>query len=416
MGDHGTLIVGAGQAAFQLAHSLRAEGYDQPIRILGDELHVPYQRPPLSKAYMDQAFGGSLAFQAAERYVDRDVELLLGHRAVALDRERRVVHTEDGQIFPYSHLVFATGTRNRTLADVCPGAEGALDLRTVDDAAAIRARLPNSRAVIVVGGGFLGLEFAAVAAKTGLEVTVVETAGTLMGRAVSPLVGAAFRRLHEAAGIRFLLLTTVAGLRPTADGRSEVTTTTGESLIADLVVSSIGVIPNTTVAADAGLTVRNGIVVDEQLFTDDPAVSAIGDCASFPSPFSDEHVRIESVQNATDQARYLAGRLMGQPGRYQALPWFWSDQGGVKLQIAGLAGAADETAVRGDAESLSFSVYRFRAGHLVAVESVARPKDHMTARRLLATRVPVTPEQARDENLDLKVLLPTAPPAAAVPR
>jgi 3-phenylpropionate/trans-cinnamate dioxygenase ferredoxin reductase subunit len=229
-------------------------------------------------------------------------------------------------------------------------------------------------------------------------------------------VSAAFRRLHEAAGIRILLDTTVAGLKPTADARSEVATTTGRSLVADLVVSSIGVIPNTHLASEAGLTVRNGIVVDEQLRTDDPAVSAIGDCASFPSPFSEEHVRLESVQNATDQARYLAGRLMGQPGRYEALPWFWSDQGGIKLQIAGLAGASDETAVRGDAESLSFSVYRFRAGHLVAVESVARPKDHMTARRLLATGVPVTREQVEDEEFDLKTLLPAPTPATVVQR
>lgn len=411
MDDRGTLIVGAGQAAFQLALSLRTEGYDQPIRMIGDETHLPYQRPPLSKTFMDQSFSGSLAFQAAERYVAREVDLILGRRAVAIDRGRRLVRTADGEDFPYYELVLATGTRNRKLADVLPGATGALDLRTLDDATLIRERLPEASAVVVIGGGFLGLEFAAVAAKGGRDVTVVEAAGTLMGRAVSPLVGTAFQTLHESAGIRFLLGSTVTDVSSLTPRRSRVTTSSGDVLDADLVVASIGVIPNTELAAGAGLTVANGIVVDGQLRTDDPAIAAVGDCAAFPSPFSDRHCRLESVQNATDQARFLAGRFMGQPGEYTALPWFWSDQGGVKLQIAGLAQDADQTVVRGDVSGMSFTAYRFRAGRLVAAESVSRPKDHMAARRLLASGVAVSPEHVRDEALELTSLLP--PQAAA---
>jgi 3-phenylpropionate/trans-cinnamate dioxygenase ferredoxin reductase subunit len=408
-GGGSTLVVGAGRAAFQLAVGLRAEGYQGAIRILGDEPHLPYQRPPLSKNYLHGTFKpAALLFQEEDYFARHGIEVLLNRRAVRIDRAARTVLTPDGKTFGYSHLVLATGARNRMLTDVCPAADGAVDLRTVDDAEKIRWRLPGARTITVIGAGFLGLEFAAVTAKSGAQVTVVEAGGALMGRAVSPVVGNAFRAAHEDLGVCFRMGTTVTDVGPVGDGMFRVMTSTGELLNSDLVLGSIGVVPNTELAEQAGLAVRNGIVVDEYLATEDPAISAIGDCAAFPSPFAGELCRIESVQNAIDQAKYLAQRLTGGSGTYDAVPWFWSDQAGLKLQIAGLGRPGDDVVVRGDPSSRSFSAYRFRDGALAAVESVRRPTDHMLAKRLLGAHVPVSPEQLRDPDVDLKALLPVA--------
>jgi 3-phenylpropionate/trans-cinnamate dioxygenase ferredoxin reductase subunit len=402
------LVVGAGQAAFTLATCLRAEGFTGSIRIVGDEPHLPYQRPPLSKAYLG-ADGppGRLSFQDLQRYTDRDVTVDLGRRVTAIDRDERSVGTSDGVRYSYGHLVLATGARNRRLAEVCPGGERAIDLRTLDDAARLRERLYASERVVVIGAGFLGLEFAAAAAKSaGADVTVLEAGPALMGRVVSTPVAAAFSRRHHAAGVRFRLGTSVAGVETGPGGTYLVLTERDERLPADLVVSSVGVVPNVELAVAAGLEVRNGVVVDDVFATDDPAVSAVGDCASFALPLTGEHVRLESVQNAVDGARCLARRLVGSPEPYRAVPWFWSDQAGLKLQIAGVARPADAVVVRGDEASDAFSVFRFRGDQLVAVESVSSPADHMAARRLLAGPSVLTPDQAADPSIELKNFLP----------
>ncbi|KAA9164452.1 pyridine nucleotide-disulfide oxidoreductase [Amycolatopsis acidicola] len=405
MADAGVLIVGAGQAACHLAGYLRDEGYPGPVRVLGDEPHLPYQRPPLSKAYLGGACeAGALTFHDHEHYAGRGIELTLATRVTRVDRAERAVLTADGGRHPYRQLVFATGARNRSLVADTPGVLG---LRTLDDAARLRKRLAGTEKAVVVGAGFLGLEFAAVAAARGVDVTVVEAAGSLMARAVSPVVGEAFRAHHEENGVTFRIGSTVDSIEPLPGGQCRVVVDS-EPAEAGLVVSSIGVEPNAELARDAGLPVRNGIVVDERLRTEDPAISAIGDCAAFVRPSGAGRGRIESVQNAVDQARYLAGSIAGRAGAYDAVPWFWSDQGGLKLQIAGLSGEADEIVLRGDVAARRFSAFRFRAGELTAVESVARPADHMAARRLLAAGVHVTPEQAADDCFELKSLLAKA--------
>ena len=416
MADNGIVVVGTGQAAFQLVGFLRADGYAGPIRLVGDELHLPYQRPPLSKAFMNgDCEVDSLFFQSREHFQKHNVELHLGCRVTRIDRAGRFVETVSGARLPYDHLVLATGARNRQLPELTKPYPWVVNLRGLDDAQNMRERLNAAREVIVIGAGFLGLEFAAVAAKKGLAVTVIEAGQSLMGRAVSAPVAAAFRRHHEALGVRILTGVTMAALDAAASGRCRIVTSEGEAIEADLLVSSVGVQPNVELAEQAGLRTENGIVVDSLLCTDDPAISAIGDCASFESRFSLGLCRIESVQNAMDQARCLSRSLTGHRAPYDTAPWFWSDQGGLKLQIAGLSHGADQCVIRGDAQSLGFSAYLFRAGRLVAVESVARPVDHMAARRLLNAAVAVQPQQVQDLSFDLKSLLTVTEPLAAHP-
>ncbi|KIY41209.1 hypothetical protein TZ03_08485 [Pseudomonas sp. 10-1B] len=414
MTDDAIVVVGTGQAAFQLAGFLRDEGYTGRIRLLGDEPHLPYQRPPLSKAFMNgDCEIDSLFFQTQQHFLKRDIELHLGAKVTRIDRKARQVETATGMQVPYAHLVLATGARNRTLPGLAAAYPWLVNLRGLDDAAQMREGLSRAREVIVIGAGFLGLEFAAVAAKKGLAVTVIEAGQTLMGRAVSAPVADAFRRHHEALGVQFRLGVTVAELGESTPGRCRMVTSTGEVIDADLLVSSIGVVPNVELADQAGLRCENGVVVDAYLRTEDPAIWAIGDCAAFESRFSSGLCRIESVQNAMDQARCLARTLTGNRVPYDAAPWFWSDQGGLKLQIVGLSQGADQCVIRGDAHTQSFSACLFRDGKLLAIESVARPVDHMAGRRLITAGVLVQPGQVQDLDIELKSLLPVTEPRPA---
>lgn len=404
----GTLIVGAGQAGLQTAASLRDAGYKDPITLLGDEPALPYQRPPLSKAYLAGKTDAQGLWLRPPAYLDEHrIALRKEVRVARIERGARTVHLADGESLPYEHLVLATGSRNRALP--VPGADlaGVYQLRSLADADALRSVLETATRIVVVGAGFIGLEFAAVCAGKGLDVTVIEAADRVMARAVSPETSAWFRQAHERMGVSFLTEAGVGAIEA-QDGRAvAVTTAAGRSLPADLVLVGIGVLPNQELAREAGLTVRDGVNVDAFLATADPSVSAIGDCARFPTRFArglsaDDHVRIESVQNAIDQGRCLAARIAGRPAAYDAVPWFWSDQGPHKLQIAGLAGPGDASVRRGEGEA--FSVFRFREGALCAVESVNRGGDHMAARRILQTGTALSPEQAADPGFDLKAL------------
>ena len=408
MSAAGIVVAGAGQAGFQLAASLREGGFRDPITLVGDEAALPYQRPPLSKAYLaGKTDAEGLFLRPPGFFAEHAIGHRPGIRAVAIDRAARRLHLSDGASLAYDHLVLATGARNRPLP--VPGADldGVRQLRGLADADALKAEIEAARAIVVVGAGFIGLEFAAVAAARGLSVSVIEAAERPMARAVSAEMGEFFRAAQEAMGVRFVFGAGVTAIRG-RDGRAAgVVLADGRELAADLVLVGIGVLPNRDLAAEADLPAENGVRVDAFLSTPDPAISAIGDCARFPSPFAhgltaDGRVRIESVQNAIDQGRCLAARLLGKPASYGALPWFWSDQGPHKLQIAGLSGPGDASVVRGSAAA--FSVFRFRDGRLSAVESVNRAGDHMIARRLLAAGTPLTPDQAADPAFDLKAL------------
>ncbi len=404
--SHGIVVIGAGQAGFQVAASLRDNGYGGPIRIVGDEDGLPYQRPPLSKAYLTgQSDRTALELRPEKFFAQASISLLHG-RAMSIDRAARRVRLVDGAELAYDHLVLATGARNRPLPVPGHDLAGVYQLRTAADGDTFRAALPAMRRIVIVGAGFNGLEIAALTASRGIDTTVVEATGRPMSRALSPVMSEFFREAHARAGVRLIFDAVVTTIRG-ADGRvNGVETANGDELPADAVLVGVGILANDELAAAAGLETSGGIVVDDLLRTADPAISAIGDCAVFRLPFGDgARGRLESVQNAVDQGRCVAARLTGKAQPYNAVPWFWSDQGPYKLQIAGLACPHETAVVRGDPASGAFSVFCFRGGRLAGVESVNKPGDHMLARRLIAAAVALTPEQAADASCDLKRLL-----------
>jgi 3-phenylpropionate/trans-cinnamate dioxygenase ferredoxin reductase subunit len=403
MPDPVVAIVGAGQAGFQVAASLRQEGFAGRIVLIGDEPVLPYQRPPLSKSYLAGQSGvDELWLRPAEFYDKQRIDLVYDDAVTAIDRGRRCLRLATGPEIPWDHLVLATGARFRPLP--VPGAEldGVLPLRTLVDTDLLRQRLDEAREIVVVGAGFIGLEFAAVAIGGGARVHILEITHHPMGRVVSAQTSRFFTEAHTRWGAEISLGIGAARILG-ANGRvSGVETTDGQILPADLVLVCVGVIPNTELAREAGLAVDNGIVVDEYLASSDPAISAIGDCAYFPTPFAPSRVRLESVQNAVDQGRCVAARLAGRSETYEKVPWFWSDQGDLKLQIAGITAGHDLAVVRGDPADRNFSVFCFRGGRLIGVESVNRTPDHVVARRLLAGEPGLSPEQAADGNYDLR--------------
>jgi NADPH-dependent 2,4-dienoyl-CoA reductase/sulfur reductase-like enzyme len=396
------VIVGAGQAGFQTAASLRQDGYEGAISLIGDEPGVPYERPPLSKAYLlGKVDVAGLSFRAENFFADHRINLL-NDRAISVDRTNRRVTLGSGKSIPYDHLVLATGAHNRALP--VPGAEldGVFGLKTLADADALASRLKQARSVVVVGAGFIGLEFAAVARAGGAEVHVLELADRPMARAVSQEMSAFFVKAHTDWGVMLDFRQGLARVEG-ANGRvTAVELTNGRRLPADLVVVGIGVLPNVQLAAEAGLDIENGIKVDPLLLTSDPSISAIGDCAMFPSSHTGDHIRLESVQNAADQGRAVAARIVGKASPYAAVPWFWTDQGDLKLQMAGLSAGHDAAVTLGDPGTRSFSILLFKRGRLIATESVNRPGDFMTARKLLARQAALSPKDASAEGFDLR--------------
>jgi 3-phenylpropionate/trans-cinnamate dioxygenase ferredoxin reductase subunit len=396
-------IVGTGQAGFQAAASLRQDGFAGRIVLIGDEPVSPYQRPPLSKSYLAGESGlDELWLRPDSFYAKQEIELIAGEAVTAIDRAGRRLQLASGVELGWDHLVLATGARYRPLA--VPGAEldGVLPLRTLADADVLRERLDEAREIVVVGAGFIGLEFASVAIARGAAVHIIEVTHHPMGRVVSAPISRFFTDAHRRWGAQISLGTGVSRILGSGGRVTGVETTNGRRLPADLVLICIGVIPNAELAGEAGLAVDNGIVVDECLVTVDPAILAIGDCANFPTPFAVGRVRLESVQNAVDQGRCVAAHIAGHPAPYDKVPWFWSDQGDLKLQIAGITTGHDAFVLRGDPEGGRFSVFCFRAGRLIGVESVNQTADHVMARRLLAGDPELAPEQAADESYDLR--------------
>jgi 3-phenylpropionate/trans-cinnamate dioxygenase ferredoxin reductase subunit len=399
------VIVGAGHAGFQVAASLRQHGFAGRICLLNDEAHLPYQRPPLSKAYLKgEGRPDSLMFRPDKFYRDQAIELM-AERAVAIDRGARTVRLASGAALEYWHLVLATGARNRLLDIPNAGLDDVRYLRTLDESEALRQRIAPGQRVVVIGAGFIGLEFAATARTKGLEVDVLELGTRVMARAVTAEISEYFQARHSAAGIRIHLGVQATAIEGDAGRVTGVSLSDGRHIPADLVVVGVGVLPNAELAAEAGLQVAAGIIVDAQLLTSDPDISAIGDCALYASRRFGASLRLESVQNATDHARCVAARLTGKAEAYDGLPWFWSDQGADKLQMVGLTTGYDRVVVRGDPGQGAFSAFCYKSGQLLGIESVNRAGDHMFGRRLLAANGSITPEQAADTGFDLKAAL-----------
>jgi 3-phenylpropionate/trans-cinnamate dioxygenase ferredoxin reductase subunit len=414
----GVLIVGANQAGVQLAVTLRELGYEDPVTLVGAESRPPYQRPPLSKAFLlGKAGEASLAFRTAAFYADHGIDLICGERVVGVSLPTGdsvgAATTDTGRTLGFDRLALAVGARPRRLG--IPGAEleGVRYLRGVDDSVRLRTDLGPAARVVVVGGGNIGLEVAAVARTLGKEVTVVEAAERLIARSVAPVVSAFYREAHERRGVSVRLAAAVVALTGRSGRVTGVELSDGTVLPADLVLVGVGAVPRTELAEAMGLHCKGGIIVDRFARTSNPAVVAAGDCTVLPHQLTGEgRIRLESVQNAVSQAKVAAATVAGRPAAYSEVPWFWSDQYELKLQIAGLAAGYDEYVLRGDPAEERFSVLYYRGDRLVAVDAVNSAADYLTVRKALATGAAIRPGLARDAARPLKTLLVQADVAA----
>lgn len=408
MKRRGVAIVGGGQAASQLAVALRERGYDEPVTIIGEERYWPYQRPPLSKAFLSgRADADTLALRSPGLYASKDIEVLTGTRVeqAMLDPTLAggTVRLSSGDAIDFSHLVLAVGAAPRRLTVPGHDSDGVLYLRDIADALALKAGLDRCRDVVVVGGGFIGLEAAAVARARGCNVTVVEYAERLMARAVAPQVSQFYREAHERRGTRVLVSSEVVAFEA-ADGCVRgVVLADGRTLPADLVVVGIGIHPRVELAQHLGIRCEGGIVVDESARTSNPVVLAVGDCTVAEQPdLSGELLGLESVQNAVDQADRAAATLTGQGPVPRATPWFWSDQDTLKLQIAGLSSGYDQTILRGDPAQEKFSLFYYRRDQLIAVDAINSPREFMAVRRALTEGRNISSQAAADTTNNLR--------------
>jgi 3-phenylpropionate/trans-cinnamate dioxygenase ferredoxin reductase subunit len=395
------VIIGAGQAAAQAIASLRAEGFAGTITLIGDEPYMPYQRPPLSKTYLMGTLERERLFLKPEQfYSEAHCETLFGVAATKIDRAAKAVALRDGRKVLYDKLLLATGSRVRKIR--CPGADlkGVHYLRGIADVDQLRAVFDAGKRLAIVGGGYIGLEVAAVAVKKGLDVTVFEALDRLMARAVSPPVSAFYEKVHRDAGVKLLLKTGVEAF----EGTDHVTAVRagGKSHPADIVLVGIGIVPNEDLARDADLACEDGIVVKtDTSSTNDPMIFAAGDCTRH---YGREGVpiRLECVQNAIDQAKHAALAIVGKPKPYSEVPWFWSDQYDLKLQIAGLARPSDEIVVRGDPASRKFAAFHLREGVVSAVEAVNAASEYLVGRKLIADGARVAASRLADTAVPMK--------------
>lgn len=406
--DSTVVIVGAGQAGSEFAAELRTLGFPGRVVMVGDEAELPYKRPPLSKGYLTGSVTpDQLPIRSAAVHEKNRIEFIAGVSATAIDRAAKTVTLSDGQTIAYTKLALTTGGRARPLP--IPGADlgNVLSLRSVADAAAIRERLVEGRSLVIIGGGYIGLEIAAVAVKKGLKVTVLESAPRVLARVTAPEISEFYTRVHREEGVDIKLGVQIAAL--VGEGAvSGVRLVDGSIINADAVIVGIGLIPNCELAAAAGLAVDNGIVVDEHGQTSDPDIYSAGDCANRPSALLGGRVRLESVPNAMEQARYAARAIMGQPKAYDELPWFWSDQYELKLQMCGLSSGFDQLVVRGSTANRTFSAFYLKQGKVIAADAVSQLRDFGLMKKLVAARATVPAERLADESVSMKDLVAEA--------
>jgi 3-phenylpropionate/trans-cinnamate dioxygenase ferredoxin reductase component len=402
------VVVGAGQAGSELATSLRQQGHAGPVVLIGDEVYPPYRRPPLSKTYLSgEATLESLFFLPPEVYAKQGIELRLGIGVEAIDRQAHSLRLYDGTSLSYAKLALTTGGHPRRLS--VPGAAlpGVHYVRTIADIDALKQELVAGKRLVIIGGGYIGLEAASAGIKKGLRVTVVEALPRVLARVTAPEISAFYERMHRAKGVELRLGVGVHALEG-AGHVERLVLADGSAVDADLVIVGVGLIPNTELAEAAGLEVSNGIVVDRHAATSDPDIVAAGDCTNHDNAFLNRRLRLESVPNALEQARVAAATLVGKPRAHDAVPWFWSDQYDLKLQMVGLSQGYDSLALRGDLQGDRFIAFYLKEGVVISADAVNRPQDFVVAKRLVALRAAVPPERLRDENTPLKSLLPPA--------
>lgn len=402
----GLVVIGASYAGIHGALSARDGGYCEPITVVADEEWLPYQRPPLSKDFLaDLATEESLVLRDKAFFSNKGIDLVLGARATNIDRRSRKVALNDHSELIYDKLLIGTGSCARKLP--VPGADlnGVQYLRTMQDAIDLKTSLREASEIVVVGGGFIGLEVAASARKLGKKVTLLENASRLLERAVSPTISKFLLDLHLLHGVDVRLGANVTSIEGQGGRATSVACGDQTNIRADIVVVGVGGLANDTIARNAGLNCTNGITVDDHGRTSEPDIFAAGDCATHYNHLAQDWVRLESVQNAQDQAKAAGLAIAGRTGPYGTVPRFWSDQYELKFQIVGISRNFDQQALRGSIDDGRFSVFYYRQGRLIAVDSVNRPGDQMAARRLIAGGASPPPEQISDSSFDLKSLL-----------
>lgn len=403
--ENTVVIAGAGHAAGQIVATLKQKKFAGKIVLLGDEAHLPYQRPPLSKKFLAGELPAErLYVKPASFYEDADIELRLNSRIADIDCNAKSVRTDQGEQFHYSQLILATGSRVRRIDVDGAELEGVHYLRSIQDVDKIRAAMSAAERLVIIGAGYIGLEVAAVARSAGLDVTVVEMADRVMSRVVSPEISAFYEQEHRDRGVNLKLSTGLEAFRGD-HAVNAVETTDGQAIPADFVVVGIGIVPNTELAEMAGLAVDDGIVVDDRCVTSDPNIYAVGDCTRHPNAIYDRHIRLESVHNALEQAKTAAANICGDDLHYSQVPWFWSDQYDLKLQIAGLSEGYDQVVIRGDTKDRSFACCYLKNGTLIAVDAINSPRDFMQAKALIAAAAAPDPAQLAHSDTMLKELI-----------
>jgi 3-phenylpropionate/trans-cinnamate dioxygenase ferredoxin reductase subunit len=396
------VIAGAGHAAGQAAASLRQARYEGDIVIIGDEPHIPYQRPPLSKQYLSGEQGIERVYLRAEKfYADKNITLNLNTRVDSISVEEKSVATSAGNTLEYDNLLLATGSRARLLPVPGSNLEGIHYLRSIADVDSIRDAMLEGNKLVIVGGGYIGLEVASVAVTRGLEVHVLEMEERILQRVTTPTMSAYYHNLHTSRGVHLHTSTTVSGF--SGNGRVKRVECGDNSFEADLVIVGIGIVPNVEVAQAAGIECDNGIVVDDHCRTSAPGVYAAGDCTNHPNPLLDRRLRLESVPNAMEQARVAAANICGGDKVYASIPWFWSDQYELKLQMVGFSSDGDTEVIRGDMATNQFAVFYLKDGAVVAADAVNSPREFMICKQLIGK--PVAADVLADPATDLKSLL-----------
>ncbi len=398
----GIVIIGAGHAAGQAAASLRQAKFAGPITIIGDEAHVPYQRPPLSKQYLAGTQLADKVYLRAEKfYADKDIQLMLDTRATQIDPSTKTINLDNGETIAYEKLLISTGSRPRKLSIEGSDLSGIHYLRTMDDVDGIRADVKPGANLVIVGGGYIGLEVAAVGIELGMNVHVLEMEERILQRVTTPEMSAYYHKLHTDRGVHIHTQTGVIGF--SGNGSVEKVLCGDESFDADIVIVGIGIIPNIEIAEEAGIHCENGIVVDDHCRTSDPDIYAAGDCTNHPNPLMNKRLRLESVPNAMDQARVSTANMLGDDKVYAAIPWFWSDQYDLKLQMVGFSADGDSQVLRGDMDTHQFAIFYLKDGKVVAADAVNSPKEFMLCKQLVGK--PADPAKLADPETDLKSLL-----------
>jgi len=397
----GMVIIGAGHAAGQAAASLRQEKYEGPITIIGDESHIPYQRPPLSKQYLSGEQGIERVYLRPEKfYADKDVTLKLNTRVIAIDRSAKSVQLDNNTV-DYDKLIIATGSRPRRLNIDGSDLAGIHYLRTIEDVDTIRTEMADAKNLVIVGGGYIGLEVASVCLGAGINVHVLEMEERILQRVTTPQMSDYYHNLHTGRGVNIHTSTGVTGFAGQSRVEKVLCGDAGE-FDADLVIVGIGILPNVELAEAAGLDCNNGIVVDEHCRTSDPNIYAAGDCSNHPNALLDRRLRLESVPNAMEQARVCASNMLGGDKVYASIPWFWSDQYELKLQMVGFSSDGNQQVLRGDMATNEFAVFYLNDGRVVAADAVNSPKEFMICKQLVGKMVDV--DALADPDADLKSL------------